>query len=71
MSDTAIKAGFARAHARITEAKKRAPSMTTCSLQDALRKAEAFMFSDEPASEVPDFAMAGAAVGELAKRARA
>ena len=62
------KEGFRRAHANIVAAAEKAPSMSTFALELALRQAEDFMFGPEPATFVPDFALAAAAVGELSRR---
>ena len=65
---TAVESGFARARAHLAAARRVAPRMTRRALWDALRRAEAFLFTERPVSKVPDFALAAAAVAELARR---
>jgi len=63
-----MRAGFAAAHANIVAASEKAPSMSTLALELALRQARHFMFGDEMATFVPDFALAAAACTELERR---
>ncbi len=68
MSDASVITGYAAAHGRLEEARKRSPGMSDTALEEALQQAEIALLGEEPFPDEDVFAMAGAAAEELARR---